>query len=163
MNVTSPELINEVGDMLMNSVSEVFTTVLNMTTKPVPTTEIRQGNDMLVAGSVGFVGDVNGVVYIYVKSSFARTLAGRMLGMPEAELDGDELVNDVIGEISNMVVGSTKSRLCDAGSPCTLTVPSILRGQNLSVRPVRLTEGILLSVACENELILLELIMKPAN
>jgi len=163
MNVTSPELINEVGDMLTGSVIEVFSTVLTMTAQPVPLTEIRHGDDMLIAGSVGFVGDVSGVVYIYVKASFARTLASRMLGMPEAELDGDELIGDVLGELSNMIVGSTKSRLCDSGAACVLTVPSIVRGQHLSAQPARSTEGLLLSFACENELILLELIMKPSN
>jgi hypothetical protein len=32
-----------------------------------------------------------------------------------------------------MVVGSVKSQLCDRGQTCTLTIPSIVRGQQLSV------------------------------
>ena len=38
-----------------------------------------------------------------------------------------------MGELSNMVVGYVKSRLCDSGLPCTLTIPSVVRGQQLSV------------------------------
>jgi chemotaxis protein CheX len=163
MTLTTPQLIEEVGDLLKSSVSEVFTTVFNINAHPVPFCEIRKSDEMLIAGSVGFVGDVNGVVYIYLKASFARKLASQMLGMPEAELDGDELIGDVIGELSNMIVGSTKSRLCDSGASCKLTVPSIVRGQNLSAQPVRLSEGLSMSIACNDDLLLLELIIKPSN
>jgi chemotaxis protein CheX len=43
------------------------------------------------------------------------------------------MVNDAIGELSNMVAGYVKSRLCDAGLPCVLTIPSVVRGQGLRV------------------------------
>lgn len=161
MTLTSPHLINEVGDLLKSSVSEVFSTTLNMKTQPVALYDLRESDEMLIAGSVGFVGDVSGVVYIYVKASFARTLASRMLGMPESECGEDEMVNDVMGELSNMIVGSTKSLICDSGAACFLTIPSIIRGQNLSAKPVCLSEGLLLSIVSEDEPILLELIMKP--
>jgi hypothetical protein len=32
-----------------------------------------------------------------------------------------------------MVGGYVKSRLCDGGMSCTLTIPSIVRGQELSI------------------------------
>jgi len=35
-----------------------------------------------------------------------------------------------------MTVGSFKNGLCDAGYPCKLTIPSILRGSNFSIEPV---------------------------
>ena len=43
---------------------------------------------------------------------------------------GDEVVNDAIGELTNMVVGGFKNALCDAGYPCRLTIPSISAGRN---------------------------------
>jgi chemotaxis protein CheX len=61
-----------------------------------------------------------------------------MLGMTEAELDaaGDEVINDAIGELTNMTVGTFKNGLCDVGYPCKLTIPSILRGTNFSIEPI---------------------------
>ena len=56
-----------------------------------------------------------------------------MLGISESEVDAGEMVTDAIGELSNMVAGYVKSRLCDSGLPCTLTIPSVVRGQELSV------------------------------
>jgi len=43
------------------------------------------------------------------------------------------MVTDAIGELSNMVAGYVKSRLCNGGLPCVLTIPSVVRGQQLSV------------------------------
>jgi two-component system cell cycle response regulator len=128
MNTTTPNLIDEMRDSLKSGVSEVFRTMLTLEAKPVAVLhEWHAPGDPLVAGCVGFTGDANGVVYVHATARFARTLASRMLGLPEAELQGDEMVNDVIGELSNMIVGCAKSRLCDAGAPCVLTIPSIVR------------------------------------
>jgi chemotaxis protein CheX len=56
-----------------------------------------------------------------------------LLGIAEAELDTGEMVTDAIGELSNMVVGYVKSRLCDGGWHCVLTIPSVVRGQQLTI------------------------------
>jgi CheY-specific phosphatase CheX len=67
--------------------------------------------------------------------------APTLVGMTEAEVmeAGDEVINDAIGEITNMTVGNFKNGLCDAGCLCRLTLPSILRGSNFSVEPVSKT------------------------
>jgi chemotaxis protein CheX len=157
----TPSLMDTVSGLLKSGVREVFSTMVNMPTRPVAQMDFRTDGGKLVAGSVGLVGDVNGVVYIYVTASFAQTLASRMLGLPEDQLEGDGLVNDVIGELTNMIVGSVKSRLCDSGSLCVLTIPSVVRGQYLSGGPVCSSECRLLSILCDNEPILIELLIQP--
>jgi chemotaxis protein CheX len=49
-----------------------------------------------VVGSVGFIGEVNGLVYLHFDLAFARLCASQMLGLSEKELDaaGPEVVND---------------------------------------------------------------------
>jgi len=91
-----------------------------------------------VVGTVGFIGDINGLVYLYLGSEFAADSAGHLLGMTREELDeaGDEVVNDAIGELTNMTVGAFKNQLCDRGFLCKLTIPSILRGTNFSIEPI---------------------------
>ncbi|HYC71881.1 MAG TPA: chemotaxis protein CheX [Opitutaceae bacterium] len=92
----------------------------------------------LVVGTVGFIGEANGLIYLYFDQAFARVCTCQLLGMTEADLDeaGDEVINDAIGEMTNMTVGSFKNGLCDAGYPCKLTIPSILRGSNFSIEPI---------------------------
>jgi len=90
-----------------------------------------------VVGSVGFIGDVNGLVYLHLDQPFANLCTGHILGMSDAETQAvdDESVNDAIGELTNMVVGGFKNALCEAGYPCKLTIPSILRGHDFRVEP----------------------------
>jgi chemotaxis protein CheX len=90
-----------------------------------------------VVGTVGFMGDVNGIMYLYVDVPFARQCTGRLLGISDAEVDahGEEAVNDAIAEMTNMSVGVFKNSLCDAGFSCKLTIPSILRGSSFRIVP----------------------------
>src|SRR3954470_21421832 len=57
-----------------------------------------------VIGNVGFAGDANGIVYLCFTDAFARRAASQILGMTPAEIEmhGNEVVKDVIGEITNM-------------------------------------------------------------
>ncbi|HXP62274.1 MAG TPA: chemotaxis protein CheX [Dongiaceae bacterium] len=160
MNTTTPSLIDEVPALLSDGVARVFDTMLSLPATPAAVRDLHQPGQSLVAGSVGFIGDVNGIVYIHVTAPFARSLAGRMLGMAETDLGGDEMVNDVVGELTNMIVGSVKSRLCDSGLSCVLTIPSIVRGQNFSFEPVGSSERRVLGFCCGDDTILAELFIK---
>lgn len=163
MNTTVPQFVDEVRSYLIGSVAEVFNTMFNATAQPAMSSSLRHNGSVLVVGSVGFIGDANGVVYFYLTETFARSLASRMLGMPEAELDGNEMINDVIGELTNMIVGAVKSRLCDAGISCVLTIPTIVRGRNVQAEPTLASERRLLAIECEKQPMLLELLMKPVE
>ena len=92
-----------------------------------------------VFGNVGFEGEINGVVYLCIPDDFAQHAAAEILGMTPSEvtMSGDEVVRDVIGEITNMTVGGFKNALCDIGFPCKLTLPTVVRGNNLQVVSLR--------------------------
>jgi chemotaxis protein CheX len=160
MNATSQNLIDEVRDLLIKGVTEVFSTMFTLDVKLVEPQNFRDSSQSFVAGSIGFIGDVNGMVYIHVTAAFARTLASRMLGLPEAEIEGEEMVNDVIGELSNMMVGAVKSQLCDSGAPCVLTIPSVVRGHNLSIERLQCSDRRLIGFLCGTDSIQVELLMK---
>lgn len=92
-----------------------------------------------VFGCVGFVGKIDGVVYLCITDDFAISAASRILGIspPEVRAEGDAVIKDVIGEITNMTVGGFKNALCDKGFFCKLTLPTIVRGQNLAVASIK--------------------------
>ena len=163
MNTTTPLLIDHVRELLTRSVPEVFSTMFTLEARPSEPRNLHALGETLVVASVGFAGAVNGVVYLHVSAPFARLLAGRMLGMADEEFDGDEMINDAMGELSNMVVGAVKSRLCDDGSPCVLTIPSIVRGQSFSVGATGCSDRRLLGFHCGEGERVLELQMKPAE
>ncbi len=153
--------IDEISNLLGLAVGEVFSTMLSL---DVQSAEPRSApsTEPLVAACVGFNGEANGVVTFSLSASFAKTLAGQMLGMAQEEFDGDDMVNDVVGELSNMIVGGVKSRLCDDGMPCVLSIPAIIRGHHFSIAASGKAEHRVVGFQCGDEKIVLELQMKPA-
>ncbi len=89
-----------------------------------------------IVGSVSFAGDIMGIVSIHVKDNFARLMTASMLGMALEEIEGQEEIEDVIGELSNMIGGDLKSRFCDSGLPCRLSIPSITSGSDFKIESV---------------------------
>ena len=118
-----------------------------------------------VDGTVGFIGDVNGLIYLYLDTELAQMCTCHMLGLTEAEVIalGDEVVNDAIGEITNMTTGGFKNRLCDAGFPCTLTIPSILRGNNFSIEPISSAQRYIYCFDCCGHRIVADILMKSGD
>jgi chemotaxis protein CheX len=101
-----------------------------------------------VTGSVGMAGNtVTGSVYLHLTSVFAGQAAAAMLGLGAEELGNDE-VNDVIGEVTNMLAGGLKSWLCDAGAACALTTPAVIRGSSFEIKPKPGGETALLAFTC---------------
>ena len=86
-----------------------------------------------VVGAVSLAGGVSGTVNIHVDDTFACLITANMLGMELGEIESDEEIHDVIGELSNMIGGDLKSRLCDAGFTCELSIPSITSGKDFCI------------------------------
>jgi chemotaxis protein CheX len=136
-------------ETISRAVQDVFKTMLGKTTTLENTADSVvtdaspwehpvQITGQQVVGTVGFIGDISGLIYLYLGADFANEIASHMLGMTAAELEevGDEVVNDAVGELTNMTVGTFKNQLADKGFPCKLTIPSILRGSNFSIEPI---------------------------
>lgn len=115
-----------------------------------------------VVGTVGFIGQLNGMMYLHLDLAFARLCTCHLVGMTAAELEeaGDEVINDAIGELTNMTVGSFKNALCDAGYPCKLTIPSILRGTNFSIEPISSAVRHVYYFDCAEHQVVADILMK---
>jgi chemotaxis protein CheX len=81
---------------------------------------------------VGLAGSLCGVLSIRCNGQAARSMAGKMLGMPPGEVDND--CWDALGEIANMIAGNFKGKLSGAGSHCMLSVPTIIVGSDYQTR-----------------------------
>jgi chemotaxis protein CheX len=154
-------MIHDVDELVTSAVSAVFETMMNtkVVSKPL---EAALGEAALphVAGSVGFIGRVSGVVYIHATEAFARRITRTLLGLEDSEVQGQEMVNDAMGEMANMIVGHMKSRLSDRGMPCVLTIPSVVRGTNFCIEAVSSTEGRVYVFECAHEHLLVEFLAK---
>lgn len=115
-----------------NAVNEVFDTMLSMEVEfsDAYAQKTLEGNR--IVGSVSFAGELMGSICIHVPSVFAHLMTAAMLGMELDEIQSEE-VNDVIGEVSNMIGGGLKSRFCDSGFDCVLSIPSITSGTDFNI------------------------------
>lgn len=157
-------MIDELEELLKGAVGEVFRTMLDFDTRRIPFEPQAMSSEAHIAGSVGFIGVMTGVVYIYSTAAFARTMTARMLGMSEPEVEGDEMVNDAIGELANMIVGSLKSNLVERGFSCVLTIPSIVRGSNFTIEATSSTTRRVLCFRCsDTQNLVVEILIKPSD
>lgn len=119
--------------LITNSVFDVFETMLSMKVETTEDTIPDFSNGCHIVGTVGFAGTVLGNLNLQVGEDFACQMTAAMLGMEIDEIEGDEEVHDVIGELCNMICGDLKSRLCDAGLACELSIPSITSGKEFKI------------------------------
>lgn len=87
---------------------------------------------MIFVGSVGFVGSINGIIYLYMKSELAEAAAKTITGLDEEEIDF-EIVSDVCGEMTNVFAGGFKNALADMDYNSVLTIPTVLSGDELYI------------------------------
>jgi chemotaxis protein CheX len=114
---------------------DVFETMLSMKVVAEPSAGVPHFDER-VTGSVAFAGEhINGAVYLHLGQLFAGQVAAAMLGLGPEDL-GEAEVNDVVGEVTNMLTGGLKSWLCDSGAECAVSTPAIIRGSSFSIEPV---------------------------
>ncbi len=172
MSATLQITENLIRDHVTRAVGEVFGTMLGRTAALVSTA--TQSPDLgagvgagaetgvpQVVGTVGFIGDINGLIYLYFPIPFAHLVSRHLLGMTEEELveSGDETVNDAVGELTNMSVGTFKNGLCDAGYECRLTIPSILRGSNFCIESINESRRYVYAFECEGHRIVTDILI----
>ena len=154
--------MNRVEDLLQLGVKEVLGTMFNVEPLLDASRAMIQ-SDLQIAGAVGFIGDLTGVVYLYSSESLVRQLASRMLGIEESEVDGGEMVNDTVGELANMIVGYAKTKLSEQGLSCVLTIPSFVRGSQFCVETTSSTTRRVFAFRCDQHQLWVEIMLRPAD
>lgn len=157
------DIINtlDIKTFVGNTIKDVFETMFFMEVDLLDGELQKVNGADRIVGSVGFAGDVMGSVNIHVNKDFGRVITASMLELDVDDIEGDEEVHDVIGELCNMIGGDLKSRLCDSGLPCKLTIPSIACGDNFVVGPRSWLRKEQLSLRHEEHTALVEVYIKP--
>jgi chemotaxis protein CheX len=127
---------SDVRDYMKGHLVEVFDTMLSQKAILAPKAKTVQFSER-VTGSGGFVGEkVAGTVYLHLSVPMANHMAAAMARLAPDEIPDDSAVNDVVGEITNMLAGGLKSWICDAGFQCVASTPTIIRGAGFSIEPM---------------------------
>lgn len=152
--------IPNVSDFMKKHLKEVFETMLSMPTELSLAPQLPH-HDSRVTGSIGFAGEnINGAVYLHLSAGFAVRVAAAMLGLPPEELTNDHEVNDVVGEVTNMLAGGLKSWFCDNGNHCAMSTPAIIRGASYEVESMPDVVREQMIFASGDELLMIEIHLK---
>ena len=153
----------DIKGFVSSSVNEVFDTMLSMKVQPSDTVPVIDFAGGAIVGSVSFAGKVMGNVSLRLSSVFARILTAAMLGMESDEIEGEDQVNDVIAEMSNMIGGSLKSRLCDSGFACEISIPSVTDGNDFKIESMNWARSERFAFLHSQHAFILEVYMKSSD
>lgn len=152
-----------IQDSIVSAIQNVCRTMMGkeVTLRPEVTENSPLPTFELIA-NVGFTGEANGVVYLCMDDDFARFTTGRILGMSpgEVSMHGAEVVNDAMGELTNMSAGGFKNQLCDLGFPCKLTLPTIVRGKELRLVALKGSVRHIFTFDCAGQSLLVDIQLK---
>ena len=153
----------DLREFITNAVSDVFDTMLSMKIENVTVGQTENLNGGRIVGTVSFAGKVLGNLNLHVGQQFAVEMTAAMLGMGTEEINGDEEIHDVIGEVCNMIGGDLKSRMCDSGLTCELSIPSITTGKEFTIEPQGWDRSEELGFISNQHTALVEVFMKMGN
>lgn len=92
-----------------------------------------------VVGTIGFGGSRSGLVVFYATFDGAAVMTRALLGMAEADEPSRAEIADAIGEITNMVAGSFRTRMATDGDAWAISIPTVTMGSDFYMTP--LTDG----------------------
>ena len=153
----------DVKKVIVDSVTDVYDMMLSMPVKYEEVQSEERISGSYILGSISMVGEVIGIMNIEVSRDFSRKMAASMLEMDPEEIEGTEDIQDVLGEVCNMVAGSLKSGLCDAGMECELSTPALIMGRDYYHESKNMTRQEIFEFSCEEGKIIVFVGLKPAN
>src|SRR5262245_8666771 len=87
-----------------------------------------------VVATVPFAGHRRGLVAFHASLPGAKVIAGAMLGMEPASINGE--MPDAIGEVANMIAGTFRNKLAAIEPASAIAVPTVTIGSDFSTRYV---------------------------
>lgn len=141
------------GTALLEGAKEIFETMIFIDIEESTELEQKVEGDALL-GSITFKGDIEGCLTICCNVTCARIIAANMIGMDPSEEISEEEVCDAIGEVTNMVMGSVKSRIQDNTGELQVSIPTVVLGQKLANSLGDGASRILLKVDTEDEYVI---------
>jgi chemotaxis protein CheX len=154
---------SDLRGFITKAVRDVFDTMLSMDIESIDSGQTVNFNGGHIVSTVGFAGKVLGNVNLHVNESFAIEMTAAMLGMETDEIEGEEEIHDVLGELCNMISGDLKSRLCDSGLICELSIPSITTGKEFRIESQGWDRNETLTFSSNRHLACVEVYMKTGN
>ncbi len=153
----------DINAKISEAIIDVFDTMLSMKLEPTDAVTAESLEGIRNAGSVSFAGDATGMISIHASDSFSREMAAEMLGMEVEEIEGDEEIRDMLGEMGNIVGGNLKSAFSDAGLMIALSTPSFTSGTDFTIKALNMENYERFAFRCGKNIIFVEMGVKVSE
>ena len=111
-----------------------------------------------ISSTIGLSGDdQSGNLSLVFPMDLAKTIFRSMMGMQEDDNVAENELNDVVGELANMVAGGAKSRLQEIGINFKIGLPTVVVGENHYLEPPREAHTVVVPMNTAKGLFYLEL------
>lgn len=85
-----------------------------------------------ISGVIGLAGQAVGSVIISLPERLSLEVVSKFLGEPKTKIDDD--VVDAIGELINMIAGSTKKVFSEKGLRFKISIPNVIVGKGHKIK-----------------------------
>jgi chemotaxis protein CheX len=148
MMKTKQEQLEFLLPYFIESIRNVFETMVFMPVTAGERTPKSQGLPRgYVSGTISLAGEeINGNLSIIFSLPSATAIFRAMMGLGnDADVNQNE-VNDVVGEIANMVAGSAKAKLQEKNVHFKIGLPTVVVGEGHYIEPPRNVETVVLPI-----------------
>lgn len=118
------------SDILALAAQEVFGTMVFLDLQSVAECHRHWSGDS-VLGCITFGGAVEGCFTFSCTAEGATAIAQSMLGLSPTDVLTPREIQDAMGELANMVMGNLKSLVVGIFGDIQISIPTVIRGQNL--------------------------------
>ena len=115
---------------LREAISEVFSTMVFMDITPGPIEEELDGPSCMM-GTISFTGIFNGALSICCSTPCAKEITMNLLAFEDEDEMQESDIPDAVGEVSNMVMGTLKTKLYDQLGEIAVSVPTVVSGASM--------------------------------
>lgn len=91
----------------------------------------NRGGETLILGIISLVGEVEWSLFLGLPKATAMAISAKFAGF-EIPFESSDM-GDAIGELTNIFAGQVKQLLDDNGIRANISLPSVLRAENLEV------------------------------
>ena len=123
---------DDVIEEIVSSTNEVFTAMIPMEIKS--DGSFYQKEEMIstdVMSLVSFTGEHSGILAVFCNKEIALKITSSMLSIEATEIDQD--TKDAMGEVTNMIAGTLKNKICEKFGDMHLSVPIVIAGGDLTI------------------------------
>lgn len=161
--IDMPITPQEIYSLLVAHTEQVFSMMLgmNVSTKSTAIQKNLDGSSGGVVSLVGFVGKWNGTGCVSCGGELACQISSKML-MTELQAV-DEEVLDVIGEITNMIIGNFKDSAESVLGPMGMSTPTVFHGTDFHARTLNGQLWTTVAFDCEGKTLEVRVCLAPRH